>query len=387
VVAAAGPATRKKHRVALVHVRCRAAGTHNVTGSRLCRDASWRPRYDVRLDTTASAVAVMYMADVQHRCGTWDDVSLELTTGAPTADRALPTLTPIVLPLPARPYGGRAQPGAVRAGRQQQQRQQQQRQQFSMPSQRRQKQRRAAEGDDEMDALMQESVAEAEEEEEEEEEGGAMEVPEADVVTVGQTDSFALPGEHTVAPGLTSRFTVAAVRSMASTVQRVATPGRGGSVVLLANVLNDSPYSMLAGKSVVFVDGQFQFAGDFPLLPSQGRGQLMLGVDAGVTVTRRELQAYRTTAGGLINSKTAATEHVIEIKVANKKRFAVAVLVRDQVPVSSREDIAVELAKTAPAPGRHERATGLLSWNVTVAPQSSEVIPLRYTVTVPADSN
>jgi len=76
------------------------------------------------------------------------------------------------------------------------------------------------------------------------------------------------------------------------------------------------------------------------------------------------------------------------IKVKNLKEHTVAVTVRDLVPVSKDEKIAINVETISPnvlKPKEEETKKGILSWKLTLAPGEEKTITVKYTVIHPKE--
>jgi len=69
--------------------------------------------------------------------------------------------------------------------------------------------------------------------------------------------------------------------------------------------------------------------------------------------------------------------------IRNAKSEPVTVIVQDQVPVSQDSSIEVSLEEADGA--QYDKATGKVTWEVTLPPAQSRELNLKYTVKYPKD--
>jgi uncharacterized protein (TIGR02231 family) len=109
---------------------------------------------------------------------------------------------------------------------------------------------------------------------------------------------------------------------------------------------------------------------------------LVLGVDDGVMV-KRQLRNRLTEDTGLVSSKEQVTYDVV-ITVQNNRPAPIKLEVKDQLPVSKHERIAVELLEP-PSRVVKQDEDGTLTWNLDLAPGEKRELPLKIAVEYPAD--
>lgn len=73
------------------------------------------------------------------------------------------------------------------------------------------------------------------------------------------------------------------------------------------------------------------------------------------------------------------------ISLRNTRNVAIDVLVEDQVPVSQRDEITVEIKERSGKPS-FDASTGILSWQLSLKPASREELKVAYTIDAPKDT-
>ena len=113
---------------------------------------------------------------------------------------------------------------------------------------------------------------------------------------------------------------------------------------------------------------------------NDARVRLTLGDDPQVKI-KRELTAQNSKISG--NNKQVSYTYTTTIR--NDKKEAVKLTVTDQYPVSSAKEIQVSVGdKNTPATTENKQ-TGILTYQLTLAPGESKQIVLGYTVKYPKD--
>jgi sporulation-control protein spo0M len=72
-----------------------------------------------------------------------------------------------------------------------------------------------------------------------------------------------------------------------------------------------------------------------------------------------------------------------EISVKNKKSIPVEITIEDQIPLTSVQEIEVELLESSDA--GYDKTTGKLSWKLILQPGEEKKLPFKYSVKYPKD--
>ena len=126
-----------------------------------------------------------------------------------------------------------------------------------------------------------------------------------------------------------------------------------------------------------------RYLGDDYLDPDAGRRdtlQVALGADDQVRIRREALDQERDRRA--LSSRVAYALGY-RISVHNTRARAVDLLLEDQVPVSRRDDIKVEIERLDGAPER-DTTTGKLTWDMTLAPGDEREVAVGYEMVAPA---
>lgn len=162
------------------------------------------------------------------------------------------------------------------------------------------------------------------------------------------------------------------------TFQYYSVPKITPEVFLKAYVTDWEAYNFLEGEANIYVDGTFigkslldnRFSGDTL--------EVSLGVDKNISIQRKKIK-------DLANRQFIGTkkEEVIAWKtiVKNSKSQTIDMVVFDQVPVSKKEEIEVDIENKSN--GHLEEETGEISWTFELKPGETKELTLKYEVKYP----
>ncbi len=192
--------------------------------------------------------------------------------------------------------------------------------------------------------------------------------------------NFAIKNKYTIPSNAQPYIVDIEERSIAATYQYVSIPVVEKSAFLLACITDWEELNLVEGNANIYLDGTY--VGQSYLNPNaiSDTLRISLGRDSRIQVDRVKLKDYssRTLSG----SKRKAT-YVYELNVKNNHAAPITIEVRDQVPVSSNQDIEVSVDQISNA--TLTPATGFLSWNFVIEPGKTQTVKLGYTVKYPKD--
>ncbi|WP_018639079.1 DUF4139 domain-containing protein [Parafrankia elaeagni] len=325
-----------------------AAEAGELEVSYLVRSASWTSGYDARLE--GERVTLTWFAMISQRTGEdWPAADLRLSTARPAGGADLPELVPQFVDLrrPKPEHYPRAR-GAAPGG---------------APEPAGWDAAEAAAG---MPAapMAARPVALAE----------PISAVQATLESAGAASTYRPPRPVAVpADGDPHRATVA-VLVLDAVLDHVTAPKLAAEAHLRAAVGNTSPHTLPAGKVSVFHGQEFVGTARLDLVPPGGEMELRLGVDDRVQVER---ELVRRVTGRRMVGNTRRTDVSYRIVVTNRAPLRARVTVRDQVPVSRHESVAVRDVVAEPAADEHTDL-GLLTWQVELEPGASREIGLSY---------
>jgi uncharacterized protein (TIGR02231 family) len=149
-------------------------------------------------------------------------------------------------------------------------------------------------------------------------------------------------------------------------------------VFLKAKITDWGKYKLIYGKADLYFEGIY--AGDVEIDNSKASDTLSfsLGRDKGILVERNRVEEYtrKTFLGG------KQLENVgWEINILNNKKTDISLIVKDQLPISTRKEIEVEAKEISGA--ELDKQTGILQWKIQLKPGESKKLLLKYQVSYP----
>ncbi|TFK24420.1 hypothetical protein FA15DRAFT_669652 [Coprinopsis marcescibilis] len=403
-------------------------------------NATWKPIYDVRIDTEAGLkgkpVVLTYKANIAQYTGEdWAGVPIVLETAEPTVGLHLPTLYSWTIsvydPPPPTQYSGPVMPTSelrmqpmmappvfVQASRP--------RSRSRSPRRQSRSRSRSPRADIIMSqpihapSVIKQMMAEASK-------------------AVDFNVTYTVPGLMTI-PGDQIAHSVTIVKlELDTTLEWVSVVRSDARVYLKAVIKNASDYSFLSGTSSVYLDGSFIAKSHIPAVRPGQSFDCSLGLDPSIRVTYPPLSKRLVQSGFVTKSKTQT--YTQQIMIHNTKSVAIDnLIIRGQVPVSVHSNVTVKLssppleapdARSAsntatsmfsmqketvvnksgvhvPAPVNVGKGivaqwdgvdnvlfeedvgslgkNGLLFWKCSVPPQGKVNLSLRYEVSAPVDS-
>ena len=163
-----------------------------------------------------------------------------------------------------------------------------------------------------------------------------------------------------------------------ATYRYIAIPKLDKDAFLLAEMADWSQYSLLEGESnLYFEDG---FVGRSILNPAalQDTLQISMGRDRSIVMQREKVDQFskkRTIGSNITESRG------YEITLKNNKSQAVTLQVKDQIPVSVNSSIEVTTGELSG--GVVDPVTGIVTWEISLAPGGQQKLSLRYEVKYP----
>lgn len=309
------------------------------------RNAGWVPAYDLRATGVGKPIELAMKALVTNNSGEdWEKVALSLSSGNPTLGGVMPSLSPWTLYLP-RPI--RTESMSNRA-----------------PSQKQSMDEETSSG---AYAELREDMAATNTV------WNTVESRSTTVEFVIQTP-FNVPSDgkaHTI--GVSSQ-------NIAATYKHYVTPKRDKDAFLYARTTGWEDLNLLPGQANVFFEGTYVGQSYLQLDVPKDTLEISLGRDKGVTVER--VKRKTTNEKAIVGSKRTVTIGW-DITVRNTKGTSVDLEIRDQYPLSPQSEIEVKLEDKGGAVVNEQ--TGMLIWNITVAPKETKKLGFRYSVKHPKD--
>ena len=157
-------------------------------------------------------------------------------------------------------------------------------------------------------------------------------------------------------------------------------PRRDESAYLVAYINDWNALNMPDGTANITYNGTYYGKSRLASSNDEARVRLTLGDDPQVKI-KRELTAQNSKTSG----NTKQVSYTYTTTVRNDKKEAVKLTVTDQYPVSSAKEIQVSVGDKITPPTTENKQTGILTYDLQLAPGESKTIVLSYTVKYPKE--
>ncbi len=172
------------------------------------------------------------------------------------------------------------------------------------------------------------------------------------------TVSFAVDIPYTI-PSNGENYTVEMQDlSIPATYEYFTAPKVSKEVFLTALITDWQPYNLMAGEASIFFEDTFVGRSVLDVDQPDDTLTVSLGQDRGISVSRTRVADYSEKN---FFGTTRSEQVGYEIALRSNKAQAVNIVVEDQVPVSTNEQIRVEVEESSSAD--YSEATGLLRWS------------------------
>ncbi len=338
---------------ALIDTECQLQLSYIVYGP------NWQPIYDLRVNTETKKTTIEYNALIKQKTGEdWTDVKLQLSTAQADISGTEPELKPWYLNFYVHTSVS-----------------------YSMD---RMEQAKVASGGfkkkAKMDMRIQDELEEA-----------AFDAtpilkPEAKVETGASSVVFVIPSKNSIyATGEAHKCTIL-VKDFDAEFKYSTVPKISQYAYLKAKIKNESEYPMLPGEAYVFLDGSFVAKSSLTLVVPEQEFNVSLGVDESMKVEYKFLKQYEKSEGVFNKKKKIIYEY--NIIITNNKKSPYPIRVIDQIPISSHQDIVVELLEPKYKEDTNELKkdnTNKLTWEFKINSGEKKIIPLKFSIEYPQD--
>lgn len=312
------------------------------------RNASWSPYYEIRANDSNSPVKVIAKANVYQNTGIdWDNVKLSLSTGNPTINSTKPNLYPWSLRfydpnenklMYMQKSANRGNAPAAMAGGVYQQ---------------------------DQDAIQ----------------PAAKTAAEYTTVTETQTNNqfeinipYDIPSDGDIHSVDIQNFSLNAAYSY------YCAPKLDGDAFLIAKATGWDQNILLSGNANIFFEGTFVGKTYIDVQNTGDTLDLSLGRDKNIVVKRTRMKEFSEKK---FIGLTKKESFVYELSVRNKKKQEVEIVIEDQVPLSTNQDIKVELTESSNV--AYDKETGKITWKLKIASGEDKKLRFGYSVQYPKD--
>jgi uncharacterized protein (TIGR02231 family) len=158
-----------------------------------------------------------------------------------------------------------------------------------------------------------------------------------------------------------------------------AAPKLDKNAFLIAEIINWDKPEWLPGDANIYYEGNYVGKSFFDTRLTDDTLRLSLGRDNNIVIERKQLQDFSERTSFLGNNKKVSRAY--EITVRNKRNVPVVLMLEDQIPVASNDQVSVSLDRSDNA--QYDKSNGKLVWRMDVKPNQSEKIGFAFSVRYP----
>ena len=151
---------------------------------------------------------------------------------------------------------------------------------------------------------------------------------------------------------------------------------------LIANIVDWEKYNLLEGEANVFFEDTYVGKTLMDIRYASDTLEISLGRDKNISVNREKIKDF--TSKQFIGNKKEETR-AWKTTVKNNKTKEINMTILDQVPVSTIEEIEVNVQDISGA--KHDTETGEIKWEFKLSPGSEKKFDLKYSVKYPKHKN
>ena len=328
----------------VLQVMNNSAGIVNLEINYLTNGASWQPFYDLRAENINNPINLMYKAKITQNTGIdWKKVKLTLSSGNPNQSNVIPILQQWLLrfgnPMAYKMYdNSNAMMNVVVSG-------------YSLNK------------------------------EESEVKKTKMDVSNYTNITENQLNiSFDIDVPYDILSNGKAHSVAMKEIKIPVDYRYYAAPRIEKEAFLLAEVSDYSKFNLFPGEANIIFEGMY--VGKTFINPNQTADTLRLtmGRDRKINITREKVADK---SGTKFLSSYKEQTFTYEITVRNNKKEAVEMILKDQYPISTSEEITIELLEKDKA--KVNKETGILTWDLKLAANETKKIRISYKVKYPKD--
>lgn len=330
--------------VVMVHADAATNATVNV--SFFAPNAAWLPTYDLRANTNGT-IDLVQKAELKQSTGMdWNNVNLTLSTGNPTQSTQKPALTPFYL-------------GFVENFKR--------KRQLTMMNE---KPQASATGRETLDEMK-----------DAKEEDDALTLAEFTTANEGMIQTeYDIKLKYSIPTDDNMHVVAIQNKTIKAEYKYAVVPKLDAGAYLVASITDWSDMNLIPGTTRIYFDGSYIGKSVIDPTISDDTLALSLGKDRSIMVSRKKLKD-KTKERVLLDEKTISSTY--EIMIRNNKSTAINIEITDQVPLSSIEQVKVELIKSDDAAYTEE--TGELKWNINLKSKDVKKLQFSYDVKMPKD--
>jgi uncharacterized protein (TIGR02231 family) len=348
---------QKKKNQAVAVLSSEKGGAVTLTLTYTVAGASWRPSYDIRVDSAKKRVKISYNASIAQNTGEdWDGVRLSLSTARAEIGGDQPELEAWYLRLYKQSAAGRSSSAKPMAKAE------------AAPAQL----FNAFAAEDLKDAISEEAP---------------MAARGAQAQTGATSVVFNVGGKaKIVSDALQHRVFITSL-DVGAYFRYSTAPKLSMFAYLKAKVKNEGDFPLLQGESKVFLDGNFVSDSSVDATAPGQEFWVFLGVDEGVKVDYKLVKKVKD-EGGVFDKKNRYV-YQYETTVSNAKKVDIELVLWDQLPISGDKSVVVKLldpkySKDTEALKKNEQ--DIFEWLFNIKAGEKVKLPFSFSVEYPQDS-
>lgn len=184
-----------------------------------------------------------------------------------------------------------------------------------------------------------------------------------------------IAGKNTISDDAADHEIVVKDMSINAEYNFFAVPKISKDVYLVASIPDWKKLDLLDGKVKLFLNNMYMGESFINTRQTEDTLHLSIGKDRDLAVDRKELKNYSSKN---LTKTTDKTEKIWQITVKNNKAESVKITVEDQYPISTTDEIKVELTESSGA--EVDPIEGKLTWKLTLKPGEKKELKFSYTV-------
>ena len=329
----------------ILQVMNEVAGSVTFDINYITNTASWIPFYDLRAESIKEPINMMYKAQVSQRTGIdWNKVKLTLSSGNPNQNNQAPNLNSWFL---------RYQPT------------------YQQPTT--MYERKGKELNDVV--ITAQSIKRPKKSM-----GYAVSTINAVDIENQLNVSFDIPIPYDIASNGKAHSVSLKEIKLPATFNYFAAPRADKDAFLMAKINDYSKYNLLQGEANIIFEGLY--VGKTMINPNQTADTLSLsmGRDKKISIQREKIADK---SGTKFLSSYKEQTFTFDITVRNNKKEAVQIFLNDQIPLSTDKEITITVIEDSKA--KTNTDTGILTWDLNLAPNETKKLRLSYKVKYPKD--
>ncbi len=315
---------------------------------------SWRPLYDVRLETDSGQLSLIQYGAVRQQTGEdWQDIRLVLSTAQPHRGTSLPELTPFWVDL----YDPAVVPQTMSRDLSK----------MAAPS---------MNMESALDMAAENGAGR----------GVETEFAEADIRSVGFVSEYAIPGRISVAADGTETKLLCGAFATENRMEIQVKPQISNEAFVVSRAVLQASAPLLPGTASLFRDGAYVGRLHLPLLRPGQTQEIGFGIDDRIAVTRNILKDMRSDPT-LLSRENQRERHVANL-IGNRSAKELDVVVLETIPAGRHDRIKVDILKEHTTAGYEQDVDdvkGLLRWRLQLTGGEESRLTLGWRVSWPKD--